>query len=144
MSFDSLLRHTLVVKRLAYAGTVDDYGQPVLTVTPVGTVRGRIAPKSAREVALVSQAGVVVSTHVGFVRPLAGLDAGCWIECAGVRYDIVGLPDAAGAGHHLELELIAVGVIVTETPVVVAAPSLRWGATLGAMILGSASLGDPA
>lgn len=108
MSFDALLRHTLVVKRNAATGTVDEYGQPVTVETTVATVAGRIEPKSAREVALLSQAGAVVSTHTGFLRPVAGLDTGCWIESGGVRYDITGMPDAAGAVHHLELALVAV------------------------------------
>ena len=122
MSFDALLRHTLVVKRNVQTTVpahvpaepndgdpiFDDYGQPVMAEHTVATVAGRVQPKSVREVAITSQAGAVVSTHTGFVRPLAGLDTGCWIECGGIRYDIVGMPDAAGAGHHLELDLVAV------------------------------------
>lgn len=122
MSFDDLLRHTLVVKRQVQATVpvhvpagptdgdpvFDDYGQPVTAEATVATVAGRIAPKSAREVALLSHAGAVVSTHTGYLWPLAGLDTGCWIESGGVRYDITGLSDAAGAGHHLELALVAV------------------------------------
>lgn len=110
MSFDALLRHTLVVKQMTPGDPMilDDYGQPVVTETTLATVPGRITPKSAREVALASQAGAAVSTHTGFLRPLAGLHTGCWIECGGIRYDLVGMPDAAGHGHHLELELVAV------------------------------------
>lgn len=92
----------------AGTATFDDYGQPVTAETTVATVAGRIAPRSAREVALLSQAGAVVSTHTGYLWPLAGLDTGCWIESGGVRYDITGMSDAAGAGHHLELALVAV------------------------------------
>lgn len=110
MSFDALLRHTLVIKRMAETAppTKDEYGQPITAEATVATVPGRITPKNAREVALLSQAGAVVSTHTGFLRPLAGLDTGCWIECGGIRYDLVGINDAAGAGHHLELQLVAV------------------------------------
>lgn len=122
MTFDALLRHTLVVKRNVQTTVpahdppeptdgdpvFDDYGQPVMAATTVATVAGRIAPKSAREAALVSQAGAVVSTHTGYLWPLAGLDTGCWIECGGVRYDITGVSDAAGQGHHLQLDLVAV------------------------------------
>lgn len=122
MSFDDLLRHTLVVKRQVQTTVpvhdpaeptdgdpiFDDYGQPVMAEATVATVAGRIAPKSAREAALLSQAGAVVSTHTGYIWPLPGLDTGCWIESGGVRYDIVGMPDAAGQGHHLELALVAV------------------------------------
>lgn len=122
MTFDALLRHTLVVKRNVQttvpvhdpAGETDgdpifdDYGQPVMVAATVATIAGRINPRTAREVALLSQAGAVVSTHTGFIRPLAGLDTGCWIESGGVRYDITAMPDAAGQGHHLELALVAV------------------------------------
>lgn len=108
MSFDDLLRHTLVVKRMTATGATDDYGQPVATETTLATVAGRITPKNAREVALLSQAGAVISDHTAYLWPLAGLDTGCWIESGGVRYDITGINDAAGAGHHLELDLKAV------------------------------------
>lgn len=122
MSFDALLRHTLVVKRLVQTTVpvhdppeptdgdpvFDDYGQPVMVEATVATIAGRIAPRSVREVALLAQGGAVVSTHTGYIWPLAGLDTGCWIESGGVRYDIVGMPDAAGHGHHLELALVAV------------------------------------
>lgn len=108
MSFDDLLRHTLVVKRLAASGTLDANGQPLTTETTVATVAGRITPKSAREVALASQAGAVIGSHTGYVRPLAGLGTDCWIESGGVRYDVVSIADAGGQGHHLELALEAV------------------------------------
>jgi hypothetical protein len=49
-----------------------------------------------------------VSTHTAYIWPLTGLTTACWIESGGVRYDITGLPDAGGAGHHLELDLQAV------------------------------------
>ena len=108
MSFDDLLRHTLVIKRNVATGAFDGYGQPVTAETTVTTVSGRITPKNAREVALLSQAGAVVSTHTAYLWPLAGLDTGCWIETGGVRYDITAINDAAGAGHHLILGLVAV------------------------------------
>jgi hypothetical protein len=88
--------------------TVDDYRQPVSAPTTVATVPGLIQPRKASEVALTSQAGAVIGDYVGYVRPLAGLTTGDWIEMGGVRYDILGMPDAAGLGHHLELSLKAV------------------------------------
>jgi hypothetical protein len=88
--------------------TLDEYGQPVTAETTVATVRGLIQPRSAREVALASQAGAVIGSHVGFMAPLATLGTDCWIEHGGVRYDVVSMPDAAGLGHHLELGLVAV------------------------------------
>lgn len=99
------------VREVTAAGTavIDDYGQPVMAPATVATVDGRIRPVTAREVPLVTEAGAVLSTHVGDLWPLAGLDSGCWIESGGIRYDITGISDAAGAGHHLMLGLKAIG-----------------------------------
>ena len=114
MSFDDLLIHSLVVKRMAVTLDVngdpilDTYNQPVSAPATLATVKGRIRPRTAREVPLTSEAGAVVSTHIGDIRPLAGLGTDCWIESGGVRYDVTGMPDAAGAGHHLMLDLQAV------------------------------------
>lgn len=109
MSFDRLLIHTLVVKRNAASGTLDDYGQPVMAETTVATVKGLIQPRRAYEVAQANQAGAAIGDHVGYMRPLAGLTTADWIERDGVRYDIHAIPDAAGLGHHLELDLQRVG-----------------------------------
>ena len=109
MSIQSRYLHTLVVKRNAATGATDEYGQPVVAETTVATVKGLIQPRRAREVALASQAGVVLGTHVAYLRPLAWLTTADWIERDGIRYDIVSMPDAAGLGHHLELGLVAVG-----------------------------------
>ncbi|HEY5275075.1 MAG TPA: head-tail adaptor protein [Coriobacteriia bacterium] len=108
VSFDDRLIHQLVVMRMAATGSTDDYGQPIMAATTVATVPGLIQPRSAREVALASQAGAAIGTHVGYMRPLAGLTTRDWIEHDGQRYDIVSVPDAAGLGHHLELGLVAV------------------------------------
>lgn len=111
MSFDDLLIHTLMIKRLAATGALDEYNQPVMAETTFATVNGLIQPRSSREVALNSQAGAVIGTHVGFVWPLAGLGTDCWVEAAempGIRYDVLSVPDAAGQAHHLELALQAV------------------------------------
>jgi len=112
VSFDDRLRHTLVIKRMAATGALDDYGQPVTAETTVATgVPGLVQPRAIREVALASQAGAVIGNYVGYLRPLAGLGTDCWIEddhFPGVRFDLVSMPDAAGLGHHLELGLQAV------------------------------------
>lgn len=109
MSFDSLLIHDLVIKRMAATGAYTERQQPVTAEAAVASVRGLIQPKTADEMALASQAGVPVGDHVGFLRPLAGLGQECWIERGTTRYDIVGIRDAAGRGHHLELDLRRVG-----------------------------------
>jgi len=108
MSFDDRLIHSLVVRRNVPTGAVDDYGQPVTAETTVATVAGLVQPRSAREVTLASQAGAAIGTHVGYLRPLAGLTTHDWIEHDGQRYDVVSVADAAGLNHHLELGLVAV------------------------------------
>lgn len=108
MSFDSRLLHSLVIRRNAATGATDDYGQPVMAPVTVATVPGLIQPRSAREVALASQAGAAIGSHVGYLRPLAGLTTRDWIEMGGLRFDIVSVSDAAGLGHHIELGLATV------------------------------------
>jgi hypothetical protein len=103
----------LTVKRLTDTGTLDGYYQPVFAESTLATVKGLIQPRTAREVALLNQAGAVVSDMIGYIDPLPGLTTACWIELAAPadmagRYDIVSMSDAAGLGHHLELGLQAV------------------------------------
>ena len=118
MSFDSLLRHKLAVER-ATSGADDGYGQPTRTYATLATFRGRIEPKSAlaraaREVALVSQAGAVVSDHTLYTRPrdLRAADRIRFDPSDGRLFEITGIRDPAGAGHHLsvDLTLITAGV----------------------------------
>jgi len=105
VSIQSRYLHTLVIKRLAATGAVDGYLQPVMAEVTFATVKGLIQPRSAREVALASQAGAVIGQHVGYIDPLPGLSTHDWIERDGVRFDIVSIADAGGVGHHLELGL---------------------------------------
>jgi Phage head-tail joining protein len=122
MSFDDLLNASLIIKRNVAAVVpihdpadptdgdpiLDDYGQPTYVPAIFATVEGRIRPLTARETPLVNQAGAVVSTHRGYIWPLSGLTTADWIEMDGVRFDITGIADGAGAGHHLELALTEV------------------------------------
>lgn len=105
MPIQSRYLHTLVVKRNAATGAFDDYGQPVTAETTVATVKGLIQPRRAREVALASQAGVVLGEHAGYMDPLPGLTTADWLDVSGVRYDILAIYDAGGTSHHWELGL---------------------------------------
>ena len=98
------------VRELDDAGAVvtDDYGQATFVPAVLATVDGRIRPITAREVPLSSEAGAAITTHVADLYPVTGLTTACWIESGGVRYDIHGIRDAAGQGHHLALDLVAV------------------------------------
>jgi Phage head-tail joining protein len=113
VSFDDLLIHQLVIYRNVAAMAdgvpiLDEWGNPTSTGAVLATVDGRIRPRTAREVPLASQAGAAISTHIGDLYPVTGLTTACWIESGGVRYDITGISDAAGAGHHTTLDLMAV------------------------------------
>jgi len=105
MAIQSRYRHTLVVKRNAATGALDDYGQPVTSPVTFATVPGLVQPRRAREVALASQAGVVLGEHAGYCDLLPGLTTADWLEVGGIRFDILAVYDAGGVSHHLELGL---------------------------------------
>ena len=113
MSFEGLLIHKLAVER-ATSGVPDEYGQPSRTYATLATFRGRIEPKSAREVAAISGAGAVVSDHILYARPrdLRESDRVRFDPADGRLYEITGIRDMAGARHHLtvDLTLIKAGV----------------------------------
>ena len=109
MSFEGLLIHRLAIER-ATSGAPDEYGQPARTYATLATFRGRIEPKSAREVAQLSGAGAVVSDHVLRTRPrdLRESDRIRFDPADGRLYEITGIRDMAGAGHHLTVDLTLV------------------------------------
>lgn len=100
--------HRLTIRRPVPTGEEDAYGQPLTAPELVAVVPGLVQPRSSRELALASQAGALIGTHVGYLAPLAGLTADAWVELDGRRFDVVGIADAAGLGHHLELSLRSV------------------------------------
>lgn len=109
MSFEGLLIHRLAVERPT-SGAPDEYGQPSRTYATLATFRGRIEPKSAREVAQLNQAGAVVSDHTLYARPrdLRESDRIRFDPADGRLYEITGIRDPAGAGHHLTVDLTLV------------------------------------
>ncbi len=113
MSFEGLLIHTLAVER-ATSGPEAEYGQPSRTYATLATFRGRIEPKSAREVAQLHGAGAVISDHTLRTRPrdLRESDRIRFDPADGQLFEITGIRDMAGAGHHLtvDLALIKAGV----------------------------------
>ncbi len=106
MSFDGLLIHTLAVER-ATPGAPNEYGQPIRTYATLATFRGRIEPRSAREIAATSEAGAVVSDHVLRTRPrdLRESDRIRFDPPDGRLFEITAIRDMAGAGHHLTVDL---------------------------------------
>lgn len=106
MSFDSRLIHSLVIER-ATAGAVDEYNQPTLTWGTLATVPGLVQPKSVREMVQLNESGAVLSTHTAYLRPTTITAADRLRIAAGPMagtYLVDGIRDAAGLGHHLEID----------------------------------------
>jgi head-tail adaptor len=126
MSFAGLLTHRISivqqVKVLDLNGDpeLDDYGHEITTDEVVSDVPAAIQPKRALrmgEIALISQAGAALSDHTIFLWPAYRPDTSAAIvhdpdacplpaphDLPAGRYEIHGVPDAAGRGHHLEVD----------------------------------------
>lgn len=110
----SLLRQVRQTDELG-DDVLDEYGQPISTTDTVASdVRAGIQPKSAREVAATHEAGAVPSDTRIYLLPrdITSADAiyhdpaACPLsnDLPEATYNIVGLRDAAGAGHHVEID----------------------------------------
>jgi hypothetical protein len=110
VSFDSLLRHEVVIERdiaVLDAGepTYDELGHPVTIPDEVGTWRCRIQQLTAREVAQLSQAGAAISDHRIFGRIADVRASDRLIATDGREFEVTAVPaDAGGQGHHFEVQ----------------------------------------
>lgn len=119
MSFGRLLRHSVTIRHRqavedgAGDPTYDELGMPITTVVNRGTWRCRIQPLTAEEVALLSQAGAVVSTHRVYGYPTV-LEPGDQLVQGALVYEVQGIPaDAGGSGHHYE---VLAQLVTSEDP----------------------------
>lgn len=121
MSFGARLIHSLAIVAPTFPDSddVDEYGQPVPGDPTVTAVRGLVQPKTARELAAVSQGGAESSDHTIFMLPRR-LPAAAYIRDepdAGRRFDVVGVRSFEfGRSPHLEVDAKLVGS--TEGPAV--------------------------
>ncbi len=104
-----MLRHSLAILRSTVTDdplTNDENNQPTRVEALLATVRGLVQPKSVREVAQLNQAGAVVSDHTIYLYPtdLREADRIRFDPDDGRRYEVRGVRDAAGIGHHLEVD----------------------------------------
>ncbi len=117
----SRLTHAVTIVRTSASTNPDDddeFGQPTVSET-YETVRAAIQPKRAEEIPLTTQAGAVVADHRIYLLPTSISTADAIIHEAqacpmspdlpDARYEITSVPDAAGLGHHLELESKLIG-----------------------------------
>lgn len=97
------LNHTLVIQR-STNGTEDAYGMPAQTWAELATVHASVQPKSVREMAQLSQAGPVTSDLTIYLLPTAIREGDRLVSTSGAVYQVDGVRDAAGAGHHYEVD----------------------------------------
>lgn len=102
--------------------TVDTYGQPVrIAATIADDLAAGIQPKSATELAAISQAGAAAATHTIYLLPTDVTTADQILHDAtscpmtpdlpSATFQVRGVPDAAGASHHLEIDAWHAGAI---------------------------------
>jgi hypothetical protein len=107
---DRLVHLLTIVTPTDDVGTAtDEYGQPVAGEPTVTNVSGLIQPKTAREVALISQAGAQVSDHTVFFLRSAPVENASYIRYRtddGDRYEVVGVRDFnyGTVSDHLEVD----------------------------------------
>lgn len=118
MPIGSRLTHTVTVVRDIDSGAEDDYGQPISTPTVVATPKAAIQSRSEQEQDVTSQAGASIADFTIFTLPIDVTTADsishdpatCPMtdDLPELTFEIEGIRNAAGLGHHLEIEARAV------------------------------------
>jgi hypothetical protein len=115
------LNHVVHLERDETTGTEDDYGHAVTAPATGEDFRANIQPKSAREVALLSQAGAAIGDWTIFTLPRLIVPADKVIhdsstcpvaeaaDLPDATFELTGVRNAAGLGHHLEIDARLVG-----------------------------------
>lgn len=106
---DRLIHSLTIVTPTDDVGTAtDEYGQPIEGIPTTLNVSGLIQPKSAREIALISQAGAQVSDHIVFLPTGTAIKSASYVRYAtddGDRYEVTGIRDFNfGQDPHLEVD----------------------------------------
>jgi hypothetical protein len=122
MSFGSLLRHKVLISQrrpVLAAGlpTYDARGQQIVSLQPVGEYRTRIQQLTAREIALLGQAGAVIGDHRLYFFAGTPVDEASQVQpqpADGRLFEITRVNDLGGEGRYLEV--FATLVTSTEVP----------------------------
>jgi len=124
MSFGSRLEHTVSIVRRTVSGETA-FGADVYTYTTLATVRAAIQPASEREVDQTSQTGAGITEHTIFLFPTDVKGSDVILHDQGdcpmsddlphMRFEVEGIRNAAGRGHHLELRARAVEGVTDVT-----------------------------
>jgi hypothetical protein len=118
VSYADRLIHTLSVVRQVDTGSKDDYGQPITTPT-TRSVSGLPQPKRVREVAAIHESGASIGSWTIFLLmddviesdSIDHVAATCPVtdDLPDMHWNITGVRNAAGLGHHLEVDASVVG-----------------------------------
>ena len=104
MGFDERLIHTVAIERNT-PGPVDEWNMPTEVWATIATPQALIQPKSGRERAQQNEAGAVTGQYRVYLRPIDVTEGDHLIhQDGGEVYEIGFVADAAGIGHHLELD----------------------------------------
>lgn len=98
-----LLPHTITIQRNT-PGSLDDRGVAAQSWSTLKTARAFVQPKSVRELRQLSQSGPVTSTYSIYVEPGTGIAEADRISFGGNTFQVDGIKDEAGLGHHDKLD----------------------------------------
>ena len=103
MGFKQMLNKTCVIRRFTSSSN-DAHGNPVKVWSDLATdVPCRLQPRRGREAVQPTQ--VVVGSHVLFLEIGTDITERDQFVLAADTYDVLFVGDAAGQGHHLEVDL---------------------------------------
>lgn len=115
-AFDRLLNTTVAIKRTSDTGSLDtegdDYGHKEQTTATVATVAARIEPKASPmgtqggvQEPTTTWEGTTINDFVVFMRPADVTPFDSLTDADGNDYKILQVRDAAGDGHHYEIDV---------------------------------------
>jgi hypothetical protein len=116
VSFASLLDHEVAIYRAVETGALDDFGHDVTALEVGQQFAAAIQPKSVREVAAITDAGASIGEWTIFCLPRVVTASDAIVHDTALcpkpdaedlptaRFEITGVRNAAGRGHHLEID----------------------------------------
>jgi hypothetical protein len=121
MAFADLLDHQVYIERKVGTGTETDYGHEVTTIETSALFAAAIQPKTARELALTTQDGPpigdfnifieerVVGNQEAIIHATSLCPKADEVDYADSRFEILGVRNETGRGHHLALDARLIG-----------------------------------
>jgi len=96
------LNHSVTVERSG-DGSLDERGNPTQTWSTYVETKASIQPKTVDELAQLSQAGPVRGDWTIYMYPAGVIEADRIVDGSRV-FEVMGVRDAAGVGHHDEID----------------------------------------